>query len=713
MVGKTISHYKVLEKIGEGGMGEVFLAHDTSLDRKVALKFLPEELQQDSTAKKRFLREAKSAAALDHPFICHIHEVGEAEEKSFIAMEYVQGETLKDKLAKGPLPLNDALEKATEVTEALEEAHKQGIVHRDLKPSNIMLTPQGHVKVMDFGLAKRVTPVEGEEQEITTALTKDSSILGTVPYMSPEQLRGKSVDARSDIFSFGVVLYEMLSGVHPFKRGGQMETANAIFSEPAPPLSRYTEDIPVLLQHTVKKMLAKEPDRRYQLIHDVRTDLEDARDESEGVSEAPAQFWTRSSEETVRAPVAGPWASSRMVWILTGVLFVAALALGGAYLLREPTPLDLIRFTVEVPATETFSWAGDPVVSPDGRRVVLLTQDASGEVLLFLRSLDSVSGEPVAGTEGASSPFWSPDGRFIAYFAQGKLKKIDLEGGPPETLSDAGPGLGGTWNAAGDIVFSPMNRGPLYHVTADGGMATPITELNSSRGENSHRNPQFLPDGVHFLYLARSGQPENRAVYVGSLGSPEVKRLLTVASNAMYSPDGYLLFVREGTLMAQTFDPQDLSLRGTAFPVAEGVDYSAPSAHGVFSVSADGRVLAYRSGGSAKRQLCWLDRSGQRLSSIGPPGEYIQQPQLSPDGKRVALSQPDLQTGNRDIWLMDLSRGIPLRFTFGASNEWRPIWSPDGSNILYQNDPNGVSDLYQKVTTGTGEAELLFSSSIR
>ena len=289
--GKQIGSYKILSLLGAGGMGEVYLAQDGKLDRKVALKFLPEELQQDSTARKRFLREAKSAAALDHPFICHIHEVGEAEEKSFISMEYVQGETLKEKLVEGPLPLKNALQTAVEVAEALEAAHKNDIVHRDLKPSNIMLTSDGHVKVMDFGLAKRVTPAEGEEQEITTALTKQGSTLGTVPYMSPEQVRGQEVDTRSDIFSFGVVLYEMLAGVNPFSKSGHMETAKAVLSDTAPPLTRYTEDIPTLLQHTVKKMLAKEPDQRYQSIHEVRTNLSElivTSGESEVSAEVPA-----------------------------------------------------------------------------------------------------------------------------------------------------------------------------------------------------------------------------------------------------------------------------------------------------------------------------------------------------------------------------------------------------------------------------------------
>ena len=318
MVGTTISHYKILEKIGQGGMGEVFLAQDTTLDRKVALKFLPEEMQGDPTAKKRFLREAKSAAALDHPFICKIYEVGVAKEKSFIAMEYVQGMTLQEKLAKDPLPVREAVETAAEIAEALEEAHEQSIVHRDLKPSNIMLTPQGYVKVTDFGLAKRLTPPDGQEEEITTVLTREGATLGTIPYMSPEQLRGQSVDARSDIFSFGVVLFEMLTGVHPFKNSGPIETAKAVLTDTSPPLSRYTEDIPGLLQHTVKKMLAKEPDQRYQLIHDVRTDL--------------GELISTSGESAVSAEVlTATLVKPSYFWpALTGgvmLLFVVALAL--------------------------------------------------------------------------------------------------------------------------------------------------------------------------------------------------------------------------------------------------------------------------------------------------------------------------------------------------------------------------------------------------
>ena len=390
MVGTTISHYKVLEKIGQGGMGEVYLAQDTTLDRKVALKFLTEEMQQDSTARKRFLREAKSAAALDHPYICPIHEVGEVEGKPFIAMEYVQGETLKDKLAKGPLPLNDALEKATEVAEALEEAHKQGIVHRDLKPSNIMLPPQGHVKVMDFGLAKRVTPAEGQEQEITTALTKQGSTLGTVPYMSPEQVRGQVVDTRSDIFSFGVVLYEMLTGVNPFKGDTSVDTSHAILGETPPPLTRYTEDIPVLLQHTIRKMLAKEPDQRYQVVHDVKTNLgvliEESADSTLKVATGPSG--SSSTEGQWRRAL--PWSIA-----LVAVLIAVSIAFWSSPLPLSPL-VSKLAISPSLAAPLAASQWNDLAISADGRHVLYSANPGSG-TQLYLHSLDDFVDRPILG----------------------------------------------------------------------------------------------------------------------------------------------------------------------------------------------------------------------------------------------------------------------------------------------------------------------------
>ena len=487
MLGQTISHYKITEKLGGGGMGVVYKAEDTRLGRNVALKFLPEQLQQDSTARKRFLREAKSAAALDHPFICHIHEVGEVEGKSFISMEYVQGQTLSQKLTEGPLPLKNALQMAVEIAEALNAAHKKDIVHRDLKPSNIMLTPEGHVKVMDFGLAKRVIPAEGQGEDITTALTRQGSTLGTVTYMSPEQVRGQEVDTRSDIFSFGVVLYEMLTGVNPFAKGAVMDTATAILSETVPPLTRYTEDIPVLLQHTVKKMLAKEPERRYQLIHDVRTDLGELLEESgESIRElatglsgvSPTQVWWRQTGPlVVAALMVGAMLSGITVWNLQPFPETETGSIARFVL---PLTLDGNRLSNELAITPEGSHLA---VAPDGRHLAFIGR-IDGVNKLYLRSMASLETKALADIgDDYPPPFFSPDGQWIGFFADGKLKKVPVTGGLPVVLCDAPSGRGGSWGESGTIVFSPRGRGMgLLRVSAEGGTQNPSPHWMPAKG---------------------------------------------------------------------------------------------------------------------------------------------------------------------------------------------------------------------------------------
>ena len=440
MVGTTVSHYKVLEKIGQGGMGEVFLAQDTSLDRKVALKFLPDFLHQDPVAEKRFLREAKSAAALDHPFICNIYEVGEEDGRSFISMEYVQGETLKEKLAKGPFPLKEALEKAAKIAEALEAAHKHNIVHRDLKPSNIMLTPEGHVKVMDFGLAKRLLPedVDSQEQTITANLTKTGTTLGTLAYMSPEQLRAQEIDTRSDIFSFGVVFYEMLTGVHPFKKAQPLETTTAILSEVPPPLSRYMNQVSPVLQRTVTKMLVREPERRYQHIGDVRIDLADLVDEIGDLRVHPEEALTEPSQ--VRAPVA-----ERSWWRGGAVLMavVAGVALWSPWQTAPTTERSVTRFAINLPEGQTFQWPYYGLeISPDGTQIAYVAEE-EGDWQLYLRSLSELESKPIPGVEqGGADPVFSADGKWLAYAGAGAhkrlLKKLLLSGGVPQTLCDFG-----------------------------------------------------------------------------------------------------------------------------------------------------------------------------------------------------------------------------------------------------------------------------------
>ncbi len=705
MVGTTISHYKVLEKIGEGGMGEVYLAQDTTLDRKVALKFLPEEMQQDSTAKKRFLREAKSAAALDHPFICHIHEVGEVEGKSFISMEYIQGTTLKEKLVEGPLPVKEALEKATEVAEALEEAHKQGIVHRDVKPANIMLTPQGHVKVMDFGLAKQVTPVEGQEQEITTALTQQGSTLGTVPYMSPEQVRGQEVDTRSDIFSFGVVLYEMVSGLNPFKKGSAMDTATAILGKTPSPLTRYTENIPVLLQHTVKKMLAKEPDRRYQLIHDVRTNLGELIEES---------------GDLIREVAAGPSGASSAAgwwrWAIPWSIAVVAVVVAGLALWNltspttSPSTPPVVRSLVALSDDLRIADLSKGVValSPDGTHLAYAaTRD--GTTMLFLRAMDQLEAQPIPATEAGSSPFFSPDGQWLGFFADAKLKKVLVSGGAPVILSDVpSPNASASWGAVETIVLTPFVNSSLFHVSAEGGTLQPLTTLDSANGESDNVSPQVLPDAKAVLFTVVSAG--NVQIVVQSLETEERRVVLEGVTGARYVPTGHLVYPEAGTLMAVTFDLEQLKVTGSPIPILQGImESGTPSRFAHFAFSDTG-TLVYVSTDTNPRQgrtLVWVDRKGAEEPLAAPPRIYFH-PRLSPDGQKAAVT---IEVNDQEnISVYDIRRDAWTQLTFEDGHF--PLWTPDGKRIVFASTRFGPQNLFWKPADGTGAAERLSESAL-
>ena len=695
MVGTTISHYKILEKIGQGGMGEVFLAQDTSLDRKVALKFLPEEMQGDPTARKRFLREAKSAAALDHPFVCKIYEVGEAEEQSFISMEYIQGMTLSQKLTEGPLPLKNALETSAEIAEALEAAHKQTIVHRDLKPSNIMLTPEGHVKVMDFGLAKRITPVEGQnEEEITTKLTKDGSILGTVPYMSPEQLRGREVDARSDIFSFGVVLYEMLAGVHPFKKSGQIETANSILSETAPPLSRYTEDVPGLLQHTVKKMLAKEPNRRYQLIHDVRTNLAELIDESgdpiNDLAAAPPE--ASSVVGRWRRPI--PWSLAAVLAIISTVLGIAVWnSLWNIRSATAPARERSVRFTLSLPPTDQFSIdSGLPVavaMSADGNRIVYAAR-RNGVDHLYGRSLDELEAVPIPGTEGGLSPFFSPDGEWLGFYADGALKKVALVGGTPITIARAANLFGASWTANGTIVYATWSA-PLMAVSADGGTPELVTRLDETQGETQHRDPHVLPNESAVLFSVRS--PLRERIEVVELPTGE-RRFLVEGRNPFYVRTGHLVFARGRTVLAAPFNLERRDLTGPPVRLLDGVQSRG---HTQYSVSLNG-TLAYLPDRSRVGALVWVDREG-RWRPATEERRAFSHPRLSPDETRFAVNI-QREAGGQETWVYQTDRGTSSRLASNPAT--RPIWTPDGTRVTFQREGR----LYSVLADGRDDPQL-------
>jgi serine/threonine-protein kinase len=666
MVGETISHYKILEKIGQGGMGEVYLAQDTKLDRKVALKFLPEELQQDPTAKKRFLREAKSAAALDHPYICHIHEVGEVEGKSFISMEYVQGATLKEKLAVGPLPLRETLEKATEIAEALEAAHNRKIVHRDLKPSNIMLTSGGHVKVMDFGLAKQLTPVEGQEEEITTALTRDGSLFGTLPYMSPEQVRGQRVDTRSDIFSFGVVLYEMLTGVNPFKGNTSVDTAHAILNETVPPLTRYTEGIPVLLQHTVKKMLAKEPDRRYQLIHDVRTNLGELIEESgELVREVTP---TTGHSERSGFKLTLPWAVAALLAVAAGVLWMSGPRENPARVVRTAIPLP--------PEQQVTNQAGQPLaIAPDGRRLAYTTREA-GTTRLYLRSLDEPDVHLVPETDGARYPFFSPDGDWVGYWAAGRLYRVLATSGPPLPIGDA-PGLdfGAAWGPDGTIIFASSSG--LHRIPATGGEAEPI---GSDDDPAEGRWPQFLPDGG--LLAVRDG-----SIARLDLKTLEFKTLWEPAEpikQARYLPSGHLVYGSAGDIIAVAFDLATLEVLGVQVPVVQDLYEGTGLRGAVYFASSWEGTMVFVNGG-VRHNLVLVDRNG-RSQPLAPERAAFRNPGFAPDGQRVAVAIDD-DPRNTQIWIYDF-RGSRERFTSEYHNHAH-AWTPDGTAIAFSSARRG------------------------
>ena len=701
MIGRTLSHYKIVDKLGSGGMGEVYLAEDTELDRKIALKVLPPDMGESEERRLRFKREAKALAALNHPNIVTVFSVEEADGVHFITMELVRGKTFSELLPKRGIPLNKFFDIAIPLTDAVAAAHQEGITHRDLKLDNVMVGNDGRVKILDFGLAKLMPQPREAASDITTKTkgTREGVIVGTVAYMSPEQAEGKMVDHRTDIFSIGIIFYEMLTGQRPFRGDSPAAVLSSILRQDPPRVSEVAPTKPRQLSRVVKKCLAKEPPRRYQNALDIRNDLEALKEERDSAEKEPLDAPSARLDEPGRK------FRERIAWALSLVLAASLLAVVSYFSRDQAESEELIRFQLERPGPETVGWGGIPTVSPDGKTVAFAGQDEAGSRVLWIRALDSMAARALPGTEGATRPFWLPDGNFIGFFASGQLKKTAANGGPIETLGDAGA-QGGTRNRHGDIVFANGNRSSLYRISYEGGVPEPVTTLETVRGENSHRHPQFLPDGRHFLYLARSSQPEHTAIYVGSLDSNDVKRVMTAQTNAFYSPPGYLLFVRDGTLLAQPFDADEHLLSGTARLVAEGVSYTRTSATARFGVSANGRVLTFVEGSTANRQLVWFNRKGELLGRVGPSGDYIQ-PRLSPDEKRIAVSQPDPRTGNRDLWLMEVSQGIPSRFTLDTSNDWCPVWSPDGREVLFSSDPGAVSCLFTRDASGAGESKLL------
>jgi Tol biopolymer transport system component len=697
--GTRLGPYEILSPLGAGGMGEVYRAKDTRLERTVAVKVLPSHLSASPETRQRFEREAKTISQLSHPHICALYDVGHDGDTEYLVMEYLEGETITDRLARGSLPTEQLLRHAIEIADALDKAHRQGIVHRDLKPGNIMLTKSG-VKLLDFGLAKAIAPptlVSSFTALPTVAggqnLTQAGTILGTFQYMSPEQLEGKEADARSDIFAFGSVLYEMATGKKAFSGTSQASLIAAILEHQPPAISIVQPMAPPALDRVVRKCLAKDPEERWQNAADLGSELK-------WIAEAGSQAGTP-------APIAARRRGrERLAWVGFGLAAVAAAVLGYGYVRRAPGRAIPVRSAILIPPKIEL---GMMALSPDGRLLVFSAYDREGRSSLWLRPLSDAEARPLKGTENATFPFWSPDSRSIGFFADKKCKRIDTTGGSPITICDAADGTGGAWNRDGVILIG-QSGGPLLRVSASGGTPSAAEKLDASLHETSHRYPAFLPDGRHFLYLALNlaGAPDDKAnqICAGSLDSFDVKRIAPGIGNPAYA-SGRLLVPRDRNLIAQAFDASALAVRGEPQTVAQEIgNFGAYFGSWQYASSENG-FLVYADGAPAPDRLLWLDRSGRQVGSVGDPGLYFQ-PRLSPDGKKamIEIYEPNIDKG--ELWILDLTRGTKARFTSGPAENFYGVWSPDGSRIAFSSDRSHQADLFDKATDGsTSEHPLL------
>ncbi len=713
--GRQLLHYRLIEQIGEGGMGVVWKARDTTLDREVAIKTLPPAVAGDADRLARFAREARLLATLNHPNIAGVYGLHEVDGLHFIAMEMVPGEDLAARLARGPLAVDEAVDIARQIAEALEAAHEQGVIHRDLKPANVKLTPEGQVKVLDLGLAKAlVGEASGDSASVslsptmTTEGTVAGTLLGTAAYMSPEQAKARTVDRRADVWAFGCVFFEMLTGKKAFAGDGVSETLASVLRDDVD-----WDALPAATPAAAVRVLRRCLDRNVKMR---LRDIGEAR-----VALSPESLEAATDGDSVYGPAAAAAGSRNrerfILAIALAAIVVAAVAGWFAAHRGEMTVRPEVRAAIRPPAGQVFegyaSYTGNLTLSPDGTRMTFSSSAEGGRPVLHVRSLGSESSQPLAGTDGATFPFWSPDGRHLAFFVEGKLKRIDLDGGAPMTICAAAAGRGGTWNASGDILFAPETQTPILRVSAGGGEPAPVTTLDSQRkGETTHRFPSFLPDGNHFLFIrmghAAALDGQVNSLWVGSLDGAEPVELMQTASNAAYAM-GHLFYLRDQFLMARPFDPDALKFTSEPFVVGEGIVFQPTYWRGSFAV-AEGGVIAFQGGVGLHRLLVWYDREGNQLGEIGDAGQYGPI-RLSRDDRQLAATINDPGSGRGDIWIFDIARNVSSRLTFDDAHDTNPVWSPDGDRIAFQSDrENSTGDVYVVRADGRGEPELLFAS---
>ncbi|MGQ0762510.1 MAG: protein kinase domain-containing protein [Acidobacteriota bacterium] len=712
----TIAQYTIVSKIGEGGMGEVWRARDPKLGRDVAIKVLPASLSENADRLNRFEQEAQAAGALNHPNILVIYHIGTHEGAPYIVSELLEGEELRDRLNQGPIPLRRVIDFAQQIVSGLSAAHGKGIVHRDLKPENLFITNDDRVKILDFGIAKLSSQPQSTNPDISEdatrkVLTNPGMVIGTVGYMSPEQVRGQTTDHRSDIFSFGAILHEMITGRRAFKRETMAETMTAILKEEPEELSSSNPNINPSLERIVNRCLEKKPERRFQST----ADLGFALDALSTPTSSAGGGLTTAAAVAVAETKRSVW-RERLPWIAAAVFLLvslAALPFAIKYFRQPAAPQPVTAIFLITPPEKSTGFS-QIAISPDGRNLAFNTS-IDGKQEMWVRPLNSLIAKRLAGTDGANGfMFWSPDSRSIVFLAAGKIKKIDLAAGIVQQVCDFPAdrrGFGGSWSRDGTILFSMGGLG-IYRVPASGGTPKPIPGFEKSE-EVLKRWPQFLPDGRHFLYLATTALKNSAEVMVGSIDGGEPKRLCPSASNTLYAPspngEGHIIFSRDGALLAQGFDADKLLLMGEPFRVADQVRVNSNS-RAFFSVSDNGTLVFDPSSDLENRQLAWFDRSGKQLETIGPVGSYLLA-RLSPDQKQIAVSRRDPSGGVFDIYVYDIARGTSSRLTTSSSDVETLAWSPDGNYIVWSSRQVTKSEIYKKLASGAGEVETIAQSN--